>query len=72
MRGMAARILQALQDWAASSSSGAFSASKYANGKLDLHAYIVKGIKALPSQYQPPSEWYTWQYGKSPLSTGAS
>lgn len=50
-------------------SSGAMSASGLAGTKYDLHAYIAQGIRSLPKQYQPPTEWYRWVPGKSPLST---
>lgn len=49
--------------------SGAFEYSKYANSKLDLHAYIADGIRKLPYKYQPGQEWYKWIPGRSPLST---
>ena len=60
-------MMQKLQEML--SSSGAMSASRYANSKLDVHSYIAQGIRSLPAQYQPGTEWYRWVPGKSPLST---
>jgi len=63
-------MMQKLQEML--SSSGAMSASRYANSKLDVHSYIAQGIRSLPAQYQPGTEWYRWVPGKSPLSTTSS